>query len=265
MDEKTILLFVDESGEGNRKVLQRAFEYKVNKSEFSQRNDLYLLNGVAMNGKDYYYLQRRFSRLKKQITKNGMFDYEKKGQRPIVFRNHNLASKTPPFDHLNAGFYEELNKTISFTNYKQIASGLNYYCFTQNHEYDEKSSPLLMALGIVLVQYASYLNSINKKGIIIFEEETQKHDTLKLKYIKKVLHYGNKTNKAEFFKNIKAVYFRKKWTEEEQDVFVTTSGLELADLTLSPLRRIMNPEFLLIERKFYGYPYYVNNGFTSIN
>lgn len=121
-----------------------------------------------------------------------------------------------------------------------------------------------MSLGLLLVNYADYLNTINKKGIIIFEEETELHDTLKLKYILKVLKYGNKTYNREFFSNITAVYFRKKWTEEATGNYVTTPGLELADLTISPLRRLLHPEYLMIERKLYNYPNYIQKGFTII-
>ena len=121
-----------------------------------------------------------------------------------------------------------------------------------------------MSLGLLLVNYADYLNSVNKKGIIIFEEETEKHDTMKLNYILKVLKFGNKTYNKDFFSNITAVYFRKKWTEEAKDNFVTTAGLELADLTISPLRRMLDPEYLIIERKLYNYPNFVKKGFSVI-
>lgn len=62
----------------------------------------------------------------------------------------------------------------------------------------------------------------------------------------------------------RAVYFRKKWTEEKPNIYFTTAGLELADLTISPLRRIMHPEFLLIQKKLYNYPNYMNNGLNII-
>ena len=121
-----------------------------------------------------------------------------------------------------------------------------------------------MSLGLLIINYADYLNNNNKKGIIIFEEETEKHDKLKLNYILKILRYGNKSYNKEFFSRITAVYFRKKWTEEKKGVYSTTPGLELADLTISPLRRLLHPEFLLIERKLYNYPNYVKKGFSII-
>lgn len=263
-DDKTMILFVDESGEGNKKMLLKAFELKEKKGTYNQRNDLYILNGVILSGKNHKILQKRFLEIKKMITPNGLFEYKNKGIRPIVIRNHNIVDKNPPFNNIPLQFYERLNKIINFTDFKQIAAGLNYYTFTQCNHLDNKSSPLLMALGSMIINYAEYLNSINKKGIIIFEEETAKHDQLKLNYIKKVLFHGNKTNTADYFKNIKAVYFRKKWTEEEANKYVTTAGLELADLTLSPLRRIFHPEFQLIERKLYNYPNYPNKGIISI-
>lgn len=224
-----------------------------------------MLNGVALDGEHNELLTKKFAKLKKTITEDGNFNNENKGMRPIVLRNHNIEDKNPPFNHLNSVFFEQLNKIISMTNYKQISSGLNYYVFAQKNDYDENSSPLLMALGIILINYAEYLNSIDKKGIIVFEEETKKHDTIKLNYIKKVLFCGNKTYKSDYFKNIKAVYFRKKWTNEDGINLVTTAGLELADLTICPLRRILHPEFQIIERKLYNYPNYIDKGFTTIN
>lgn len=259
-----MILFVDESGEGNKKILRKSFEAKNRNADYQQRNDLFILNGVVMSGMEHTLLTKRFNYLKKKVTSNGKFYYKNKGVRPIVLRNHNIEAKQPPFNELKPEFYEELNKIISLSSYKQISAGLNYYTFCQKNSFDENSSPLLMALGILLINYADYLNSINKKGIIIFEEETRQHDEIKLKYIKKVLFTGNKTYNADYFKNISAVYFRKKWTEESKDKFVTTAGLELSDLTISPIRRILHPEYQLIERKLYNYPNYINKGFTSI-
>ncbi len=265
-DNDKMILYVDESGEGNKKVLKRSFEAKRNKIPYSQRNDLYILNGVVLNGVDSLLLKNKFDKLKKGISKDGCFDYPKKGNRPIVLRNHDIESKQPPFNNMSEKNYEQINKVINNTNYVQIAAGVNYYTYTQinNEEIGSNSSPLLMCLGILLINYAEYLNSINKKGIIIFEEETKKHDRLKLNYIIKVLKYGNKTYNKSFFSNITAVYFRKKWTKEKENTWMTTAGLELADLTISPLRRLLHPEFLLIERKMFNYPNYVNKGFTII-
>ena len=166
-----------------------------------------------------------------------------------------MTSKNPPFNNLSDLVYTELENIIKKTKYTQIASGLNYYCFTQNRKDTLDLSPLLMCLGALIVNYASYLNSVNKSGIIIFEEETKVHDKMKLDYIVKILKHGTKNHNKDFFAKISAVYFRKKWTEEKPDEFVTTAGLELADLTLSPLRRIFHPEFILIQTKLYEYWY----------
>lgn len=262
-DKDTLIMYVDESGEGNNKILKKSFEAKKEKIPYSQRNDLYLLNGVVLSGFDSIILKNRLDKLKLSIADNGIFNYEKKGERPIVLRNHEIVSKNPPFSNLKENQYEQINRIIKNTNYIQIAAGLNYYIYTQfNKDSESSSSPLLMTLGLLLINYADYLNSTNKKGIIIFEEETEKHD--KLKYILKILNYGNKTYNKEFFSKITAVYFRKKWTEEKKGEYQTTAGLELADLTISPLRRMLHPEFLLIERKLYNYPNYINKGFNII-
>ena len=264
-DKDRMIMYVDESGEGNKKVLKKSFEAKNNQEPYQQRNDLYILNGVVLSGYDSCILKDKMDKLKKSIITNGEYNYPNKGRRPIVLRNSDITSKKAPYNNMNEMNYEGINKLIKSTNYVQIAAGLNYYYYTQfkreNIELD--SSPLLMSLGLLLVNYADYLNSINKKGIIIFEEETKIHDMLKLKYILKVLKYGNKSYNKQFFSNITAVYFRKKWTEESKMVFVTTPGLELADLTISPLRRLLHPEFLIIERK-YNYPNYIKKGFTII-
>lgn len=261
-----MIMYVDESGEGNQKVLKKSYDDKNKKIPYNQRNDLYILNGVVLSGFDSKILKNKMDKIKNKICKDGMFDYEGKGLRPIVFRNHNLSAHTPPFDNMSEKNFEDINKMIKMTNYVQISAGLNYYSYTQNNieNPDKNASPLLMSLGLLLVNYADYLNSINKKGIIIFEEETKTHDAMKLKYILKVLKNGNKTYNKNFFSKITAVYFRKKWTEEKEGIYVTTSGLELADLTISPLRRVLHPEFLLIERKLYNYPNYIKKGFTII-
>lgn len=265
-DKDKMIMYVDESGEGSRSVLKRAFESKKNHEPYQQRNDLYILNGVVLSGYESFLLKIRMDKLKKLIVPNGEFDYPRKGVRPIVLRNHDISSRREPYNNMTEKNFEGINKLIKNTNYVQISAGLNYYYYTRykTENPDIDSSPLLMSLGLLLVNYADYLNSINKKGIIIFEEETKVHDTLKLKYILKVLKNGNRTYGKDFFSNITAVYFRKKWTEETSGKYVTTSGLELADLTISPLRRILDPEYILIERKLYNYPNYIKKGFTII-
>ena len=45
-----------------------------------------------------------------------------------------------------------------------------------------------MSLGILVMNYAQYMKKVNKKGIIIFEEETENHDKMKLDYIKKLIN-----------------------------------------------------------------------------
>lgn len=261
-----IIMYIDESGEGNKKTLRKHFDSKNNNAPYQQRNDLYILNGVVLSGYDSLLLKKKMDKYKKTLTSNGTFDYNKKGIRPIVLRNASIESKNPPFNNMTDKKLEDLNNLIKSTKYIQIASGLNYYCYTQNRtlEANESSSPLLMSLGLLLINYADYLNSINKKGIIIFEEETKVHDQMKLNYILKVLKRGNKTYNKNFFNNITAVYFRKKWTAESKETIVTTAGLELADLTISPLRRVLHTEYLTIEKKLYNYPNYMNKGFNII-
>lgn len=261
-----MIMYVDESGEGNKKVLKRSFDAKKHDEPYNQRNDLYILNGVVMSGKDSALLTKKFNKLKNSIVNGGIYNYPKKGNRPILLRNNDLSSNKAPFNNMTEKNYESLNKIIKNSKYIQIAAGLNYYCYTLNkvENSETDSSPLLMSLGLLLINYADYLNSIDKKGIIIFEEETEKHDALKLNYILKVLKYGNKSYNKEFFSNITAVYFRKKWTEETPNNYFTTAGLELADLTISPLRRMLHPEFLMIERKLYNYPNYNKKGFNII-
>lgn len=266
MDKNTMIMYVDESGEGNKKILKRAFDAKNQNEPYEQRNDLYILNGVILSGYQSFFLSNKLNKLKKIIQPNGVFNYSKKGLRPIVLRNHDMASKNPPFNNMNSLAYTEIENIIKKTNYTQIVAGLNYYFYTQNKIKDSvlNSSPLLMCLGTIIVKYAQYLNSVNKSGIVIFEEETKVHDKMKLDYILKLLKHGNKSHNKEFFSKIRAVYFRKKWTEEKPNSYFTTAGLELADLTISPLRRIMHPEFLLIQKKLYNYPNYMNNGLNII-
>lgn len=196
-----MIKYVDESGEGNRKVLKKSFEAKINEEPYQQRNDLFILNGVVLSGDKSLILKNKMDKLKQKIAKDGVYDYLGKGVRPIVLRNRDTVSNKAPFNNMNEKNYEQLNKKIKTTDYVQIAAGLNYYCYTQNKNENPEidSSPLLMSLGLLLVNYADYLNRINKKGIIIFEEETKKHDEMKLNYILKVLKNGNRTYNKDFF------------------------------------------------------------------
>lgn len=75
-----------------------------------------------------------------------------------------------------------------------------------------------MSLGLLLVNYADYLNTINKKGIIIFEEETKPHDILKLKYILKVLKCGNKTFNKDFFQILQLYILEKNGLKNQREI-----------------------------------------------
>ncbi len=266
-EDDTIILFIDESGEGHKSQLNKAFKLKEEKAPFNERNDLYVLNGICMSGKEHVKLSKKLDKLKKSITPDGLFDYGSKGIRPIILHNHEMANNMPPFTKVTPSFYEKLNNIIDKTRFVQITAGLNYYTYTLNKDNNFQTSPLLMSLGIIIMNFAQYLNETNKKGIVIFEEETEIHDTMKLNYIVKLMNKGNKTCGKELFSNIKSVYFRKKWTEERKDketTYTTTAGLELADITLSPIRRVLHPEYLLIERKLFNYPNYNRKGLNII-
>lgn len=132
-EDDTLLFFIDESGEGTLRKINQAFVEKDENKEFSQRHDIYILNGITITGKNYYYLQNNLNKIKRKL-----------------------------------------------------------------------------------------------------------------------------------YENIKAVYFRKKWTQLKNGKCITTSGIELADLTISPIRRILHAEYLIIESKFLQYPFYRNRGLSFI-
>ena len=147
-DKSKLIMYVDESGEGNKKVLKRAFDSKNKCEPYVQRNDLYILNGIVLSGQQSTVLANRLNNLKNTIQPKGVFNYSNKGVRPIVLRNHDMTSKNPPFNNLSDLVYTELENIIKKTKYTQIASGLNYYCFTQNRKDTLDLSPLLIMLVI---------------------------------------------------------------------------------------------------------------------
>ena len=52
--------------------------------------------------------------------------------------------------------------------------------------------------------------------------------------------------------------------ETKKVKLVTCAGLELADLTISPMRKIFSLEFLIIERHLYDYPFYGSKAINTI-
>ena len=123
----TMIMYIDESGEGNKKVLKKAYEAKQSNSSYQERNDLYILNGIVLSGYNSKILKSKMDKLKLSIKDQGVFEYVNKGVRPIVLRNHDITSKNPPFNNMNAKSYEKIDKLIKNTKFIQIASGLNYY------------------------------------------------------------------------------------------------------------------------------------------
>lgn len=253
---KTIL-FIDESGVSSLKSFQNSVA-SGSKGK-SIRDDVFLLNGIIIDGVSHKILTSRFNKIKKKLYKNGEYDYPKKGVRPINFHNVEIEGRKRPFDSVYDNFYSDLNTAIEKTNFIQISSGLNYYVYGL----ENKCDPLLIELGIIVTKFAEYLKKEKKEGIIVFESDNEDTDTKKLEYLKRLMKKGTRKNKPELYSNINAVYFRPKWLIDNE-TYKTCAGLELADLTISPVRRLYHPEFITIEKKLYGYPNYGRNSINII-
>lgn len=255
--DKTIL-FIDESGNNSKKAIKHSIE--SGKKGCNIRDDVYVLNGIAIDGNDHAILTSRFNKVKKKLSKDGVYNYPGKGELPINFHNVEIDGKKGPFKSLYPDFMEDINTVMEKTKYTQISAGINHYMYS-NKNVSTDHDCLSILLGIILTRYATMLNEQNKDGIIVFESENKDADNKKLNYIKKVLKKGTKNHDSSFFSKIKAVYFRPKWLYLKNS-WRTCPGLELADLTISPVRRLYHPEFIVIENKMYGFP---NYGRDSIN
>lgn len=257
------IMFIDESGTGNKNFLTRFYD-NADTKKFDLRNDVFLLNGVILSGRDHKILSGKLAKIKKLITNDGCFDYKKHGYLPINLHNTEIERKEPPFNNLDNNFFKKLNHTILTTRYNQIIVGINYYLYVQDNEINDKTNPLLMTLGILVTNYAKYLEENELEGIIVFEEENKIQDNLKLKYILRLIRYGTRKNDKSVYKWIKGVYFRKKWTKCKDNIIRTCASLELVDLTISPTRRLFHPEFITIESKLLNYPNYGRNAINII-
>lgn len=253
-----VILFIDESGNSSRKNIENSLN--SGRKGCSIRDDVYMLNGIIMDGIEHVILTKKFNKIKKKITNNGLYNYPKKGIRPINLHNVEIEGHKKPFYDLYEDFGYDMNQIMLKTKFIQISAGLNYYIYGVSKPHVAFDS-MIMSLGVIIHQYASYLNSIGKEGIIVFETENQVDDMKKLSYVKKVLKRGTNKNSCDFYSKITAVYFRPKWAFVKGE-WKTCAGLELADLSISPIRRLYHPEFIVIENKMYGYP---NYGRDSIN
>lgn len=253
------VLFIDESGTNSKKVFENSIK-NDNKGQ-NLRDDVYILNGIIMEGKEHSIITKRFNRIKKKITEDGTFDYIGKGERPINFHNVEIDGHKRPFNNLYSDFNEDISNAISKTKFMQLSGGINYYIYCNKKHYFDFDA-MLMTLGIIVTNYANFLNNINREGIIIFETSTEIEDNKKLSYIK-IKRKGTKSNSNDFFSKITAVYFRPKWANIKGE-WKACAGLELADLTLSPLRRFYHPEFINIESKLYEFPNYGRNSINII-
>lgn len=249
-DKNKYIMYIDESGNGNQETLKKAYYMKKENCSYTSRNNIFVLNGVVLTGEESYVLEKRFNTLKRKITPNGMYGYNDKELKPILLRNYDIDNKKKPFDNMNKEIYDNINKVIKNTNFIQIVCGMNYYSYTENNDEALNKSPTIMCLGVLVLNFAELLNEKKQNGIIIFEAVSKKQDMMKLKYILKLINKGNKTS-SKYFKRIKAVYFRNKWTKNKKGQPITTAGIELADLTISPIRNILDPEYLVIERKLF--------------
>lgn len=254
------ILFIDESGTNSKKAFKNSLN-SYNKGK-SLRDDIYMLNGIIMDGKEHSILTKRLNSIKKKVTEDGTYDYVGKGKRPINFHNVEIDGHKKPFNNLYNNFYEDISNTITKTKFMQLSGGINYYIYCSKRNKVDIDA-LLMTLGTIVINYANFLNNINMEGIIVFETSTKIEDNKKLSYIKKLKKKGTKNHSSEFFSKITAVYFRPKWANVKGE-WKTCAGLELADLTISPLRRFYHPEFINIENKMYEFPNYGRNSINII-
>lgn len=181
------VFFIDESGMSSKKTLENSLS--STRKGTSIRDDVYMLNGIILDGSEHLTLTQKFNRLKKKITDDGTYDYPRKGNRPINLHNVEIEGKKKPFHDLYDRFPDDLNHIILTTKFVQVSSGINYYIYGCNNEnFLDNYMPML--LGNIITKYANFLNDHNREGIIVFETDNELTDLAKLSYVKKIIKKG---------------------------------------------------------------------------
>lgn len=251
---------MDETGTANHKGIIR----KIQKNQQIDINDkFFTLSGVVIDKSNHQSLRKDNRNLKEKYWDDGIYNY-KNTEKMICFHSREIRKREGPFK-LDGGRYQHFANDLTEMIEKQ---DFKIYSTTIDKEelcnrYETPFHPYQLAAEFLLERYSSFLNRVNKNGIIMLEARGNKEDKFVLKHLIEILDKGNFFRSRNSFSRVKGIYFNPKWTNK----YNTYPILELADLISYPIHKyvrsgceVKDKSFISIEKKISNFPFYFGKG-----
>jgi len=219
--ESDYILFIDESGTKDINDLGEKGEYPI-----------LVLCGCLIKKDSYSILVEKFLNIKKSFwPPDGKFK-----NRRVCFISHEIRKRKGPFgpawlpEDKKLLFYENINVTVSNTNFKIITSIIDKQKLTER--YKIPAVPYDLSFKFVLERVCMFLRKKNKKAAIVIESRGKKDNLELLALYNHFMNRGTEYIQSyELRKHLTGLFFVPKWDSEGKSY----PGVELADLCAYPL------------------------------
>lgn len=228
-------LFLDESGDHGLKNIDPDFP-------------VFVLCGVIMSDLNYENLRSDFNSIKQQFW----------GENKVIFHSRDIRKCDKEFKVLldietKRRFYQELDRTISDSNYTVISSVIEKVNYIKKYG-KLRGDVYEIALSFIVERTVFFLDSLKEKvnALYLIIEKRGKKEDAQLK-----LHIENLINIGTFYvtpDRLKAYNIKVEFRDKRQNV----NGLQLSDLIAYPIARFCmdkeraNPAFEIIKSKIYS-------------
>lgn len=141
-------------------------------------------------------------------------------------------------------FLIELNNLLQQQKYKIYSINVDKY--VHDTKYTHPYPVYELSVEYIMERLSYELNTLNEKGIMLFESRGKNEDARVLNKINTVLKIGNVYHQASNFRKINGVYFNRKSTQDKQKSYWM---LEIADIISYRIHRSIkeNEEDLLFK------------------
>ncbi|WP_270621876.1 DUF3800 domain-containing protein [Weissella viridescens] len=241
------ILAIDESGTATFKTGKKLEE-----------NQWFVLSGIQLIKSNVQTLGDSISQLKNKYWEDGLYN-----NKSVVLHSRDIRKKEKAFSLLKS---EYSNFRVDLDTLVQNMDALIFSCSINKRKLQEQyiypKDPYELSLTFLIERYATQLNAVNAKGIILLESRGYHDDKRLLKRIVSTLKLGTDFVDSSEFNCIIGVYFGTK----HQTDGASNWPLELADLTAYRIRRRIEgasnsiDPFDSIKSKIYGAPKIIGRG-----
>ncbi|MFD2446367.1 DUF3800 domain-containing protein [Bacillus sp. CGMCC 1.16607] len=219
----------------------------------------FTITGVMIERSQFPIYRDKINTIKYANWKDGIFNY-KHGERRVVFHSREIRKKEGPFNPKIINYphlMSDISSMIKDTDFQIYSASIDK--IKHLIQYSNPYHVYTLCLDFIIERFCRYLNTFNKKGILMLEARGKEEDSFILKYLIRLLENGNNYHKKSHFENIQGVYFNPKWCFEKNNAKASFILLELADLVSFPIYKYIKTgskdlAFEALESKLHNYP-----------